>query len=183
MKSRAFTLIELLVVVLIIGILAAVALPQYSKAVEKAKATQALTLLRSAYQHTVAYYMANGEYPNTFEDMGFEIPWTGNEKWVHANKDTKSNAEWSLQLYHAQNGKLILYMGRISGKYSGAGFEAVVVESDKTLQSLAIRCAERISGGVSLSENLTAGDYCAKIMNGTQVNDSTVSSYRVYTLP
>lgn len=60
-KKRGFTLIEVLVVVLIIGILSAIALPQYTKAVAKSRATQGLVMLKSIASAYHTYYMANGE--------------------------------------------------------------------------------------------------------------------------
>ena len=62
--KQAFTLIELLVVVLIIGILAAVAVPQYQRAVQKSRMAQIIPLLKAVGQAEQAYYLANGEYTN-----------------------------------------------------------------------------------------------------------------------
>lgn len=66
-KSLGFTLIELLVVVLIIGILAAVALPQYQKAVLKSRQAQALVIVKSLQTYLVEYNLANGEFPNSIQ--------------------------------------------------------------------------------------------------------------------
>ena len=68
-KNAGFTLIELLVVVLIIGILAAVALPQYTKAVEKSRAAEGLAMMRSLSTGVEEYVMANGEMPTSFDQL------------------------------------------------------------------------------------------------------------------
>ena len=69
-----FTLIELLVVVLIIGILAAVALPQYQKAVWKSRYVQAKILAKSLADAEEIYYMANGKYTADIEELSVHLP-------------------------------------------------------------------------------------------------------------
>lgn len=73
LKNAGFTLIELLVVVLIIGILSAVALPQYEKAVLKSRAAEALTNLRALETAQIAFYLANGVYTADISQLDVEV--------------------------------------------------------------------------------------------------------------
>ena len=69
-----FTLIELLVVVLIIGILAAIALPQYQVAVAKARYVQAMLVGDKMWQAQQAYFLENGQWAESWEDLVIEPP-------------------------------------------------------------------------------------------------------------
>ena len=76
--GKGFVLIELLVVVLVIGILAAVAFPQYEKAVLKSRLESALPTLRTLKEQSDRYYMANGQYQTeTVTAMMVDVNMTG----------------------------------------------------------------------------------------------------------
>lgn len=73
-NNKGFTLIELLVVVLIIGILAAIALPQYFKAVAKSRATEALMITKNVKDAAERYALANNNnYPGTFAELDIDV--------------------------------------------------------------------------------------------------------------
>lgn len=100
MKNHAgFTLIELLVVVLIIGILAAVALPQYRLSVEKTYAAEAMIQVRALAEAQKRYYLINNTYTSNFEDLDISFPGqlqTGNDILTQTHWDLVISADSAL---------------------------------------------------------------------------------------
>ena len=104
--GNGFTLIELLVVVLIIGILAAVAVPQYQKAVEKTRFVQAVTSMDALRRACEVYYLANGAYPTNLSQLDIDpnLPKGYALSLYHNASDTY----FAIDMYIRRNGHEIL---------------------------------------------------------------------------
>jgi prepilin-type N-terminal cleavage/methylation domain-containing protein len=70
--NKGFTLIELLVVVHIIGVLSSVALPQYQKAVKRARGVEARVALKTWADAVHMYYLEYDKYPLIYDSMHLE---------------------------------------------------------------------------------------------------------------
>lgn len=179
--KKAFTLIELLVVVLIIGILASIALPQYQKAVEKSKAMTMISLIKPIAQAAELYYINNGTAPTNFDTLDVSLSPEQKEKLACANVRTCENEDFGIELYtNTLNMKGVVVL-KTAGKYRGAGFVIFYDNGTDTKQYTrgGLYCYERAQG-VNIF-NLTRGDYCKKIFGGTLFSSNLNAN--IFSLP
>ncbi len=74
-NSKGFTLIELMIVVVIIGILAAIAIPKFGQASDRAKEKEADGILKQMYTLQSAFFAQNGAYATAFTPQLVTVGW------------------------------------------------------------------------------------------------------------
>lgn len=82
-NKNGFTLLELLVVVLIIGVLAAITLPQYQKVIERAKMAEAVIVVKAIAQAQQNYYLVNDAYADCLDFNAVDEDLSGEDYDYH----------------------------------------------------------------------------------------------------
>ena len=125
---KGFTLVEILIVVVIVGILAAIAIPTYYKYVEKGYASDAKVQIQNIAKSSDLYYGQTSEWPSQWQDIyneGLmdELPFSVRMQWefsIYLNDKGGTIIARSLEGMPDGAGEMIIY-DKITGKYLGYG--------------------------------------------------------------
>ena len=130
--QEGFTLVEILIVVVIIGILAAIAIPTYFKYVERGYASDAKVQMKNILENSKLYYSENDEFPEDVKLMNEEgyanVPEATLRKWQFTIELSYESSQGisgtitaeSLDEMKGGAGKILMYDVQ-QGKFLGYG--------------------------------------------------------------
>ena len=104
MNKKGFTLIEVLLVVLVVGVLASLAMPQYTKVVEKAKMSEAKTVLSAIRTAEGVYFMEFDEYTSDMDNLDLDDAISDSDLFAYEITLSGTNADSTFGIKATRSG-------------------------------------------------------------------------------
>ena len=109
-NKSGFTLVELLIVILIIGLLSAISIPMYKKAVEKSKVADALSTMQAVSKSEHGWYLVRNNYTKDFANLDIDLY---DKEGNKANNNTLESINYTYELLDSG-----ILASRTNGEYS-----------------------------------------------------------------
>ena len=159
MNKKGFTLLEMLVVVLIIGILSSIALPQYQKAIKKARVAEAVTVGKKLLEAEQLYFLENREFTTDMSKLRIRVRDLKNFQTPTATiSSSKKHVDIVMNGKDVLNGINFTFMAFTSGEY----FIAAVSSSSESIKFLPCPPKE-VKAGVYYSGGTIGGYKSCKL--------------------